>query len=98
MVLLLFPVVPVVVLKRIMPVDVLGLSMYELLIVLFVASFNRVKTEFEALVFLNLRYLPLPPERPSTTVRSAPFSRIIPFATVPEINLKVLVLGCMVTV
>ena len=53
--------------------------------VLPIASFRKVKVGFEVLVFLNLRYLPDPPNLPSMVTRFAPSSLIIPFATAPEI-------------
>src|SRR5436190_4547739 len=86
------PVLPVVpVLKKIVPLEneVLALSIRQESIVLLVASLMKVKVGFEVSVLRKRRNWPLPLIRPSKVTRSAPFNRIIPLATEPEIVLKV---------
>ncbi len=83
----LLPSVPVEVLNTIVPlvVVVLPLSTRHDSIVLLVASFRKVNVGLLVLVLRSSKNCPLPATRPSNVTRSAPFKRIIPFATEPEI-------------
>ena len=86
MVLLLFPSVPVEVLKTMVPlvVEVLAPSTMQDSMVLLVASLVSRKVEPAVLVLRMRRNCPLPATLPSKTTRSAPLRRMRPLAPDPE--------------